>query len=86
MANVGAKNGLAYQDLVSDVKTATEQVDELMALVIEWIDGQNTLDNVTNVEFHRWASGSGHKQLDLGVVPEATLLPHERQVGSGRQR
>ena len=43
VANFGATNGLAHQDWVSDVKTSTEQVDELMVLVIEWIDGQNTL-------------------------------------------
>ena len=47
------------------VKTATEQVDELIVHVIEWIDGQNTLDDVTDAEFHRWAHGSGHNQLDL---------------------
>ena len=65
MANLGTKNGPAYQDWVSDVKTATEQVDELIVHVIEWIDGQNTLDDVTDAEFHRWAHGSGHNQLDL---------------------
>ena len=43
VANFGTKNGPAYQDWVSDVKTATEQVDELMVHVIEWIDRQNTL-------------------------------------------
>ena len=40
VANFGTKNGPAYQDWVSDVKTATEQVDELMVHVIEWIDRQ----------------------------------------------
>ena len=83
MANFGTKNGLAYQDWVSDVKTATEQVDELMVCVIEWIDRQNTLEDVTVAEFHRWANGSGHNQLELGVVAEAALLLHER---SWRQR
>ena len=47
VANFGTKNGPAYQDWVSDVKTATEQVDELMVHVIEWIDRQNTLEDVT---------------------------------------
>ena len=65
VANFGAKNGPAYQDWVSDVKTATEQVDELMVHVIEWVDGQSTLEDVTDAEFHRWANGSGHNQLDL---------------------
>ena len=45
---------------VSDMKTATEHVDELMVHVIEWIDGQNALGDVTDAEFHRWANGSGH--------------------------
>ena len=62
VANFGTKNGPAW---VSDVKTATEQVDELMVHVIEWIDRQNTLEDVTDAEFHRWANGSGHNQLDL---------------------
>ena len=35
VANYGTKNGLAYHVWVSDVKTATEQVDELMVHVIE---------------------------------------------------
>ena len=65
VASFGTKNGPAYQDRVSDVKTVTEQVDGLMVLVIEWIDEQNTLEDVTDVEFHRWANGSGHNQLDL---------------------
>ena len=52
VANFGTKNGLAYQDCISDVKTATEQVDELMVYVIEWIDRQNTLEDVTYAEFH----------------------------------
>ena len=38
VANFGTQKGLAHQDWVSDVKTATEQVDELMVLVIKWID------------------------------------------------
>ena len=33
--------------------------------VIEWIDRQNTLEDVTDAEFHQWANGSGHNQLDL---------------------
>ena len=61
----GTKNGLAYQDWVSDVKTATDQVDELMVHVIEWIDRQDALEDVADTEFHRWANGSGHNQLDL---------------------
>ena len=36
-----------------------------MVHVIEWIDRQNTLEDVTDAEFHRWANGSGHNQLDL---------------------
>ena len=32
---------------------------------MEWVDGQNTVQDVTDVEFHRWADGSGHNQLDL---------------------
>ena len=62
VSNFVTKNGLAYQDWVSDVKTATEQVDELMVHVIEWIDRQNTLEDVTDAEFHQC---SGHNQLDL---------------------
>ena len=65
VANFGTENGLAYQDWVSDVKTATEQVDEFMVHVIEWIDRQNTLEDVTDAEFHRGTNGSGHNQLDL---------------------
>ena len=26
---------------------------------------RNTLEDVTDAEFHRWANGSGHNQLDL---------------------
>ena len=65
MANFGTKNGLAYQDWVSDGKRATEQVDRLMVFVIGWIDGQNTLGDVADAEFPRWANGSGHNQLEL---------------------
>ena len=36
-----------------------------MVFVIEWTDGQKTLEDVTDTEFHRWANGSGHNQLDL---------------------
>ena len=52
------------------MKTATEQVDGLMVLVIEWTDGQDALEDVTDVEFHRRANGSGHNQLD----PEWLLM------------
>ena len=45
---------------VSDMKTATEHVDELTVHVILWIDGQNALEDVTDAEVHRWANGSGH--------------------------
>ena len=62
---------------------STEQVDELMVHVIEWINRQNTLEDVTDAEFHRWANGSG---AGLGVVVETALLPHERQSGRWRQR
>ena len=58
VANFGTQNGLADQNWFSDVKTATEQVDELMVHVIEWIDGQNTLEVVTDAEFHRWANAT----------------------------
>ena len=47
------------------MKTATEQVDELMVNVVKWIDGQNTLKDVTDAKIHRWVNDSGHNQLDL---------------------
>ena len=78
VANFGTKNGPAYHDWVSDVKTATEQVDELMVHVIGWIDRQNTLEDVTDAEFHRWANGLGSQPAGLGVVAEAAPLPDER--------
>ena len=86
MTNFGTKSGLAYQEWVSDVMTATEQMDELMVFIIGWIDGQNTLEDVADAEFHRWASGSGHNQLDL----ERSLKQHynfmnAKLVPSGRK-
>ena len=78
MANFGTKNGPAYQDWVSDVKTATEQVDELMVHVIEWIDRQNTLEDVTDAEFPPMGEWLGSQPAGLGVVAEAALLLHER--------
>ena len=65
VANIGRKSGLAYHVWASDVKTASGQVDELTVCVIEWIDEQRTLEDMTVAEIHWWANGSVHNQLNL---------------------
>ena len=57
-AQFNKSNGPAYREWVRDVKTATEQVDE--AMVDRW-----TLEDVTDMEFHRWANCSGQNQMDF---------------------
>ena len=47
------------------LNTASEQVDELMVCVIEWIDEQRTRGDVTDADLHWWANGSVHNQLNL---------------------
>ena len=85
VTNFGTMNGLAYQEWVSDVKTSTEQVDELMVFVIGWIDGQNTLEDVADAEFHRWANGSSHNQLDLErSLKQLYNFMNAKRVPSGR--
>ena len=75
VANFGTNNGPAYQDWVSDVKTATEQVDELMVHVIEWIDRILLRYRRRIPPMGDWL---GSKPAGLGVVAEAALPPHER--------
>ena len=62
--NSEPRTGLLNKIGSGDVKAA-EQVVELMVHDIERIDRQNTVEDVTDAEFHRWANGPGHNQLDL---------------------